>query len=114
MSEYGSEGSDEELGSTPSPPQARDPPKAPQRVKKETKSAQASPIKVSKPEAQPGEAGEDFLGMREYMKQMDRELATTTIGESFEKKPVAPEKVGTSHPSCNPFTSCFTCCRSNQ
>ena len=33
------------------------------------------------------DAGEDFLGMKDYLKMMDKELATTTIGESFEKKP---------------------------
>ena len=34
--------------------------------------------------------GDDFLGMKDYMDIMDRELASTTIGESFEKQVSSP------------------------
>lgn len=38
-------------------------------------------------------APEDFLGMKEYMDLMDRELAKTSIGQSFERQE-SPKKVG--------------------
>lgn len=87
MSEYGS---DDELDNTQSPRKVTVKPVPPPRNKKDAKPNKGS-SKQSQAENHEGE--DDYLGMQDYMRHMDKELAKTTVGQSFEK--AQPEKVGT-------------------
>ena len=66
LSEYGSEDELDDYSSKPKKPTSKS----------------GSPTKPAT--TSPDQAG-DLLGMKDYMDMMDRELANTTIGQSFEK-----------------------------
>ena len=53
-----------------------------------------SPVKsLGQPTKKGKKAEEDFLGMKDYMDAMDRELAKTTISQSFETRGAPPKVI---------------------
>jgi len=73
--------------SMPSKPQSSKPPVAGKPAMSASKKSSTSPgtTASAKPvdTAKPDDAVGSFLGMKEYMDAMDRELAKTTVGKSF-------------------------------